>query len=212
MRILLFDLDGTLVDTLPDITGALNHVMRLTYNREIEQKECRTLVGRGLRNALKGALWLSRAAYPEEEFEILYAELVSYYGEHAYDESRPYEGVIEFLYRMKAKGYTLGLLSNKADAIVQEIISALFPPGLFDLVSGLKEGVAMKPAKEAVEAMGFPLKEVFYIGDSEVDYETIKNSGIKGAIVTWGFRTKKELEEAGVSPLFDNIEQLEGVL
>ena len=166
MKRILFDLDGTLVDTLEDIRAALNHVMALCWCREISASECRAVVGNGLRKALIGALWYSRAAYPEDELDILYRELVDFYSANACVHSRVYDGIPELLDEAKGRGCMLGVLSNKADSLVQEIIGRLLP-GRFDFVRGLREGERPKPDKKGVEdfielckAKGFSDKDI----------------------------------------------------
>ena len=212
---LLFDLDGTLVDTAEDIRCALNHCMKLTYNREITKDECMSVVGRGLKNALKGALAFSGAYYLDDEINILYSELISYYAAHPCDHSRPYPGITEFLQMMSENGYELGILSNKSDVLVQEIVKKLFNGINFAFVSGFCDKIPLKPSREGVlrfsECAGVPLEDITYIGDSEVDAETIKAScPVKGILVTWGFRPRSELEKIKNDniKLIDNIKEL----
>ena len=126
MKGILFDLDGTLVDTLEDIRAALNHVMALCWCREISASECRAVVGNGLRKALIGALWYSRAAYPEDELDILYRELVDFYSANACVHSRVYDGIPQLLDEAKGRGCMLGVLSNKADSLVRRSLDAFF--------------------------------------------------------------------------------------
>ena len=153
MKGLLFDLDGTLVDTLEDIRAALNHVLGMCYARPIDEAECRAVVGHGLRKALRDALWYSGNAYPQDEFEILYSELVRFYGDHACVHSKVYDGIPSLLSAARDRGLKLGVLSNKADPLVQEIISTLFPAGTFDFVHGLVDRglVWIQDARGAVE-------------------------------------------------------------
>ena len=216
MKALLFDLDGTLVNSLEDIRRALNHVLKMCYACEIDSSQCMSVVGHGLRNALRDALWFSRAAYPEDEFEILYSELMSYYSEHACDCSRPYDGVIEFLEREKEHGCFLGVLSNKSDELVKKITDRLFPSSLFDFVRGLREGEKPKPDNNGVldyaKLCNVSLDDVTMIGDSDVDYLTARNAGVKSIIVSYGFRSEAELRAAGISPVVPDLEEVEKLL
>ena len=216
---LLFDLDGTLVDTAEDIRCAINHVMRLTYNREITKDECLRVVGRGLRNAMKGALALSGAHYPDDEINILYSELISYYSSHPSDHSHPYPGITEFLKLMSERGYALGILSNKSDILVQEIVKKLFGDINFSFVSGFCDKIPLKPDRGGVLAFAqcahVNLEDITYVGDSEVDAETIKAAyPVKGVLVSWGFRPRCELERLldDNIKLIDNIKELGNVI
>ena len=216
MKALLFDLDGTLVNSLEDIRRALNHVLKMCYASEIDSSQCMSVVGHGLRKALRDALWFSRAAYPEDEFEILYSELMDYYSAHACDYSRPYDGVTAFLERAKGRGCFLGVLSNKSDELVKKITGQLFPASLFDFVRGLREGEKPKPDNNGVldyaKLCNVSLDDVTMIGDSDVDYLTARNAGVKSIIVSYGFRSEAELRAAGISPVVPDMEEVEKLL
>ncbi len=213
MKYILFDLDGTLANTVGDIQGAINHVLELCYCPTIDEAQCMEVVGNGLKNALKGALMLYRRAFEPDEMEILLHELITYYSQHPVDKTKPYEGMTELLLRLKDKGYVLGVLSNKSDKLVKQIIKTIFPDNLFSFISGGCDTLPLKPKKEALEpflqAVNAKKDEVLYVGDSEVDFNFIENAEVKGCVVTWGFRTKERLVEIGAAPLIDTIDQLE---
>lgn len=212
MKGMLFDLDGTLVDTLEDIRCALNHTLRLAYAREITREECRTVVGRGLRRALVDALWFSRSAFPEDELDILYSELIASYSAHVCDHSKVYDGIMELLGQLKGEGIVTGVLSNKADSLVQTIVSTLFPSGTFDFVRGLRPSDSPKPENRSVEDFiklcNAEPCDVTIVGDSEVDWLSAQAFGCASVIVTYGYRERKELEEAGVKVLVDSPQEV----
>lgn len=213
---ILFDLDGTLVNTLEDIRAAMNHVMRLSYCREITSEECMSVVGSGLRKALISSLWFSGSAFPEDELDVLYAELIDYYEKHLVVHSRPYEGIVDFLHEAKSRGYCLGILSNKTDRLVKEMVETLFERDLFDFVRGLRPGEAPKPDNNGPEDFlnlcNLDKEDVTIVGDSQVDWKCAKQRGMKAIIVTYGFRTRCELEGAGISPLADSIKEVAKLL
>lgn len=213
MKGLLFDLDGTLVDTIGDIRAALNHTLGLCYCRPISLEECRTVVGRGLRRALVDSLWFSRSAFPEDELDILYGELVSYYSSHVCVSSRVYDGVVPFLEKARGRGLVLGVLSNKADSLVQELVGRLFRPGQFDFVRGLRDADRPKPDNDSVfdfiKLCNGGAGDVTIIGDSEVDWQTAVNAGCRPMILSTGYRTRQELSGKGVNPIADSLEEVE---
>lgn len=217
MKAVLFDLDGTLVDSLEDIRQALNHCMGLVHARTISLEECRTVVGRGLKRALVDALWFSRSAFPEDEVRILLSELVSYYRAHATVHTRPYDGIMTFLQEAKEQGARLGVLSNKEDGLAHEIVSTLFPAGLFDYVRGLRNGDLAKPApggvQDFINLCACAPGDVTMIGDSEVDWQTAKAAGTACLLVGWGYRSLDELRAAGVdAPVAKDLEGLRRLL
>lgn len=212
-KCVLFDLDGTVVNTVRDIQEAINYTLSLVYTPLIDEEECKSVVGNGLKNALKNALILKRRSFEPDEMEILNHELLAYYKKNPCVYSLPYPGIVDFLLQLKKDGFSLGLISNKAENLVMEIVDKLFPTNLFDYVGGEKTGVKLKPDVEAFlicrEALGSEDDtEFLYVGDSEVDYTFSGNCKIKSAIVSWGFRSKDYLVNKGVKPLFDDIDQL----
>ncbi len=217
MRAILFDLDGTLVDTVEDIRASINHIMRIKGLREIDHNETKSVVGHGLRNALRGAFACSSVRVDDAELELCYNELIKYYSDHAVVYSRLYDGITELLEGLVERKAKIGILSNKRHNIVVEIVRILLPSIDFDFVRGAIEGKPLKPDAGAVEEfcteVGARMEEVVIVGDSEVDYSTWKNvPEAKGAFVTWGFRDRCDLVKGGVSPLVDNIKQLEEIL
>jgi Predicted phosphatases len=213
MQYVIFDLDGTLVDSLDDVLGAINHTLCLCYAEKLDRKECMSVVGNGLKNALKSALMLRNMAFPPDEMQILNHELVSYYHDHYADHSVAYPFMPALLEELKEKGYKLAVLSNKDENLVKLIVKKLFAEDLFYFVGGVCDKIPLKPDKAALErvlaAMGVTGEDrVFYFGDSEVDQRLLNATGVRGGVCTWGFRTREALENEGCSILFDNAEEL----
>lgn len=193
----IFDLDGTLLDTLQDLADAANYALRKEGMPERTIDEVRQFVGNGVR------LLMIRAVPGGESnplFEETFAQFKEYYGEHCNDNTKPYEGMIELLETLKSKGYSVAIVSNKIDFAVKEL-SALYFKGIVPVAIGEKEGVRRKPApdtvREALKELGRTAEESVYVGDSDVDIETAKNAGMPCVSVLWGFRDREFLEEHG---------------
>lgn len=193
----IFDLDGTLLDTLQDLADAVNYALRKEGMPERTIDEVRQFVGNGVR------LLMIRAVPGGESnplFEETFAQFKEYYGEHCNDNTKPYEGMIELLETLKSKGYSVAIVSNKIDFAVKEL-SALYFKGIVPVAIGEKEGVRRKPApdtvREALKELGRTAEESVYVGDSDVDIETAKNAGMPCVSVLWGFRDREFLEEHG---------------
>lgn len=193
----IFDLDGTLLDTLQDLADAVNYALRKEGMPERTIDEVRQFVGNGVR------LLMIRAVPGGESnplFEETFAQFKEYYGEHCNDNTKPYEGMIELLETLKSKGYSVAIVSNKIDFAVKEL-SVLYFKGIVPVAIGEKEGVRRKPApdtvREALKELGRTAEESVYVGDSDVDIETAKNAGMPCISVLWGFRDREFLEEHG---------------
>lgn len=197
MDTIIFDLDGTLLDTLEDLTDAVNYALD-TYHmptRTIDEVRC--FVGNGVRTLM------IRAVPQGEEnprFEEVFVAFKEYYGEHCNDKTRPYDGIMELLKTLKKQGYVLGIVSNKIDSAVKELNRKYFAD-LIDVAIGEREGVQRKPAPDtvltALQELGKEKKNAIYIGDSEVDIATAMNVGIPCISVLWGFRSVEFLKENG---------------
>lgn len=193
----IFDLDGTLLDTLEDLTDAVNHALG-AYKMPLRTiEEIRKFVGNGVRN-------LMIQAVPNGEknpaFEEIFALFKEYYGEHCNDKTGPYKGVLDLMKELKKQGYVMGIVSNKIDSAVKEL-NRMYFADYIQVAIGEKEGVQRKPAPDTVFAalkeIGREKETAIYIGDSEVDLATAKNAGIPCVSVLWGFRDKEFLEKCG---------------
>lgn len=204
---ILFDLDGTLLDTLEDLKDAVNYSLRTHGYPERSLEEVRCFVG-------NGAYRLNRLAAPEEaseeEVRALFDTFRSYYGTHCQIKTKPYAGILETLERLKGE-YPLAIVSNKPDGAVKTLCADYFP-GIYAL--GEAADCPRKPAPDMVyKAMAvLGAEKCIYVGDSEVDVLTAKNAGVPCISVLWGFRDKRELEEAGAEVFCQKAEDLAGIL
>ena len=204
----IFDMDGTILDTLDDLTNTLNHALETNGFSGRTKKEARRFLGNGVRNLID--LALPEAADAEEKKAVL-KDFRQYYSEHCRDNTAPYEGVVELLKKLKDCGIHAAVVSNKADDAVRELCDRYFS-GLFEYAAGEKDGVRRKPwpdsVEEVMERFGTEKSETVYVGDSEVDAETGKNAGVDGILVDWGFRDRQELEKLEAAAIVSDTDQL----
>lgn len=207
IKFCIFDLDGTLFNTLTTIT----HYVNLTLSRHgiasITESECSSFIGHGAKFLIRRAL-SSKGIEDDELAYSLLAEYNAAYNGNTLYLTEPYEKIPELLGALKERGIRLGVLSNKPDETTNIIINSFFP-GVFDDVRGGREGVALKPMPDAVLMMmrdaRISADEVMYIGDTGVDIETGKAAGVKLTVgVSWGFRTKEELVSCGADIVADS--------
>lgn len=211
IKLAIFDLDGTLLDTLGDIAGACNHALTVCGYPTHEVGEYRMFVGSGIMN-------LFRRALPEEQrTEGMVMKMrdafVQYYDVHKDDMTRPYPGIEGLLDELTAKGIRLAVASNKYQEATEELVTRYFGTYRFACVLGQREGHPIKPDAGIIfEAMasceGVRPDEVIYCGDSDVDMQTGINAGVKTAGVTWGFRSREELAAYSPCLLADNPEEI----
>ena len=196
-KTVIFDLDGTLLDTLEDLTDAVNYALE-AYKMPLRTiEEVRNFVGNGVRK-------LMLQAVPDGEknpsFEEIFSLFKEYYGEHCNDKTGPYKGILELMEELRKQGYVMGIVSNKIDSAVKELNSMYFADYI-QVAIGEKEGVQRKPAPDtvfaALQELGMEKETAIYIGDSEVDLATARNAGIPCISVLWGFREREFLEECG---------------
>ena len=235
--IAIFDLDGTVLDTLEDLVLSVNHALSEYGLPERRSEEVRSYLGNGMKNlihrsrpdpdmagimpqpgrCLEASCVTKRIAEMRAEHiepQVL-ETFLAYYRIHMDDHTAPYPGINEMLDRLRAGGVRTALVSNKGDFAVQKLIARHFP-GRFDFVTGEREGIKRKPAPDMVTAAVGALTKpgeaaepkVVFIGDSEVDVETSKNAGIPCVAVTWGFRSVEQLREAGAVSFVDTADEL----
>ena len=216
MKAVFFDLDGTLFYTLEDIKAALEYAIRAFDGEALPLDDVRRYVGRGLRRALAQAIVEHCPPLRDEgEQELMYQLMISYYKKHPVVHTRLYPGMDELLRSLKERGIFIGVISNKADEIVQEIIGTLSPVG-FDYVQGAVRAMPLKPDPAsllaAIEHFSLSTDDVIYVGDSAVDAETADRAGVTSIIVSYGFATAEELGRAGVAAQAENVPSLARVL
>ena len=213
LKACLFDLDGTLVDTIGDIVYAMNVALAQAGIAPIDSQTCMRFVGRGLHNALKGALVDSGSHPDDATMQNLVQVLLDTYREHPYERSRVYPGIELLLQNSVASGLTAGVLSNKEDSLVKVIVKKKFPDIPFAFVQGACKGVPLKPdpttALAFARSLNLAPSQVLFVGDSEVDAQTAIAAGMPYALVTWGFRPRAELAACGYNPLYDTVADLE---
>ena len=206
----LFDLDGTIINSLEDLADACNYVLREAGLPEHPVEAYRYFVGNGAYKLAERML-PEKMRSPENTAEYK-ARFDARYNGHYLDKTKPYPGIRETLDTLKKKGAKLAVLSNKPDNFVRKICRELFGEDYFDAVCGQRDGVAKKPAPDGVFALMKELdakpEETLFIGDSNVDMETAKNAGLKSAGVVWGFRGREELEQAGADYLVESAGEL----
>ncbi len=211
-RTVLFDMDGTLLDTLEDLRESTNHVLRELGHPERSLEEVRRFVG-------NGAEMLIRRAVPEGtgEEEILRAlgMFRSYYAAHCKEKTRVYDGMLALLDALRARGIKTAVVSNKPDEAVKKLSEEYFG-GRMDYAVGAKDGRRCKPYPDvvdaALEALGETREGAVYIGDSEVDVQTGLNAGLPVIAVSWGFRSRKTIAEAGATVIADDAAALAKLL
>ena len=194
-KAILFDLDGTLLDTLEDMADALNRTMDRFALPRRSLKEVRSFVGNGAKRLIE----LATGAEGERLEEIL-AVYKADYDRNYLIKTAPYPGIMALLERLHEAGCLVGIVSNKPDSTVQSLADALFQ-GKADIAVGEKAGIRRKPAPDtvlaAMKALGISRAETVYVGDSEVDIMTARAAGVPCISVTWGFRDRDVLEDAG---------------
>ena len=210
-KLVIFDLDGTLIDTCEDIANACNYALEQCGYPTVPLEEYNMLVGRGIDNLFRGAL--PEGHKSEDMVAKMRSIFVPYYNEHKCDFTKPYEGIMEALEVLSAKGLRFAVASNKYQEGTEQLVSRYFGKYDFTAVLGQREGKPIKPDAGIIyEAIGLSgaisTDEVIYCGDSNVDMETGKNAGVKTIGVTWGFRDRAELSAYDPWLIVDNPGQI----
>jgi phosphoglycolate phosphatase len=212
-NVFIFDLDGTLLNTLQDLADSVNYALRQYGMPTHSIDDIRRFVGNGVRLLMERAV---PNGTQNPQFEEVFAAFRAYYMQHSLDTTRPYDGIVETIHELKQRGCRLAVVSNKMMAATQELIRHFFPE--IEVAIGEHEaaGIRKKPAPDTVfEALrqlglvvgGFPADTV-YVGDSDVDIATARNSGLPCISVLWGFRDKPFLLEHGATTFVSTPQEL----
>ena len=211
MKACIFDLDGTLTNTLDSMTYSVNATLREMGLSEITKEQCKSFVGNGARVLIEKSLRISGDPDAErlDEGMAIYGRI---FDENCTYHVTPYEGIVQMLKSMKDKGIKLAVLSNKPHQQTVKVVREVFGEEMFDFAQGQKEEIARKPDPAGVnylmEQMGVSQEECLYVGDSEVYIRTGKNAGLRTISVAWGFRSKEVLETAGADTIIGSPEEL----
>lgn len=195
----VFDLDGTLLNTLDDLKNSVNYALESNGYPARTKEEIRRFVGNGILLLIQRAL---PSGEKNPDFDKVFASFKEHYGIHCNDLTKPYDGIMELLELFKEKGIKMAIVSNKADFAVKEL-SEIYFKGIIPVAIGEKEseGIRKKPAPdtvmEALRELDSSTEKAVYVGDSEVDLATAQNCGMDYILCEWGFREKKQLEEIG---------------
>ena len=204
----IFDLDGTLLNTLEDLTDATNTALIQHGYPQRTLPEIRQFVGSGVYLLIQRAV---PKGTPELDVQMCLSAFKAAYKENWKDKTQPYEGVVPLLADLRQRGIKIAVISNKYDKAVLELCRDYFP-GSFGVVRGEREGIPKKPAPDGIYAilkeLGSKKAETVYVGDSEVDMATAQNAGLTSVGVTWGFRDRALLQERGADYIIDEPKQL----
>ena len=206
--IAIFDLDGTILNTLEDLADSTNYALKTCGYPERTMDEVRQFVGNGIRKLMERAV---PEGTPVEEIDRVHETFTAHYKVHCADKTRPYDGIMELLQNLKKDGCKLAVVSNKADYGVQELCKQYFD-GVFDFAVGEREGIRKKPAPDSVnevlKTLGCSRDRAVYIGDSDVDMQTAANAQMDHIIVEWGFRDVPFLIAKGAKVLVEKPEEI----
>lgn len=207
----IFDLDGTLTDTLESLKYSVNTVLKELELGQVNDEQCKAFLGNGARYFVERSLEAAgdpQLRYAEagmEAYKRIFKENCTY-------KVAPYEGIVEMLTWLKEQGIRLAVLSNKPHVQTKDVVATFFQEGTFDFVQGQQDDIPRKPDPAAVFAIisnfGIAKEECLYVGDSDVDMNTGINAGVTTVGVTWGFRTKEVLIENGAHYTIDKPDEL----
>lgn len=207
-RLAIFDMDGTVLNTLTDLTDCVNYALALHGLPQRSEREVRSFTCRGLRRMTELALPEGAEAGLADE---VFRDFSRYYAEHCADRTAPYDGITDVLKELRSAGMKIAMVSNKDESAARRLCDKHLC-GLLDYAAGAREGVRKKPSPEpidaALDALGVQRSDSVCVGDSEVDVETAKNAGMDFIAVDWGFRDRKDLLAAGAAVITSDMGEL----
>lgn len=208
-KLLIFDLDGTLINTVNDLNKATNFALEKHHYPLRSIKQTTDDIGNGVAKLIERSVPLGTS---KEEYLQILSEFKEYYKEHYFDNSFPYEGVKDTLIKLKELGYSLAVVSNKFNEGANALVNKYFK-NIFDHIQGLESPFNAKPSNDMVNytmsKLGFNAKETLYIGDTNVDYETAKNANVDIVLVSYGYRSKEYLTKNIKNPhIIDHMWEL----
>lgn len=200
-KLCVFDLDGTLINSLYDLADSMNYALEKNGFKPHEREKYRFMVGSGISTLADRAMVIPKGMATDEQKSRVLADFNLYYTEHNMDKTAPYDGIFQLLTRLDELSVKYCVMSNKPDNFANVIVKKLFPNHRFASVWGKRDNFERKPCPDALLAMlselGIDKNDCLYIGDSDVDIYTAKNAGIESCGVSWGFRPESELTSAG---------------
>lgn len=210
IQAVIFDLDGTLLNTIQDLADSCNKTLSQLNFPERSLHEIKTFVGNGIAHLIEKAIPNGKDNKNYEKAVFLIKEI---YSKNYHNKTKPYDGIMDLLKELKQHGIKIGINSNKPDAQVKELTQLYFSNYIdCETAIGEKDGIQRKPfpdiANEIIKTFNIQKENIIYIGDSEVDIETALNANLKCISVTWGFRNKKELKENGAKIIVDKPKEI----
>ncbi|AGA69683.1 haloacid dehalogenase superfamily enzyme, subfamily IA [Desulfitobacterium dichloroeliminans LMG P-21439] len=203
---IIFDLDGTLVDSLVDLADSMNKVLANKSYPTHTLAEYQYFIGNGIRNLVRKAL--PDTVQNEVEITQCFDAMMEDYAQHCLDKTKPYPGIIELLEQINQREIKCAVLSNKVDDLTKKIVRELFPKQRFEEVLGSRFDIPRKPNPEGAlfisDSLQIPTSELIFVGDTGVDMEVAQNAQIRSVGVTWGYRTREELVDHGAQHLIDD--------
>ena len=213
-KLVIFDLDGTLLNTIGDLAAGCDHMLRLRNLPTHSFEDYCSFVGNGIMRLVERAL--PAELRTPEYVAAARRDFVAYYIDHIDLYTQPYEGIVELVNLLTKEGVKLAIASNKFQAGTDKLIKKFFPEIEFVMICGNREGVPLKPDTALVDMIleegKVEKSRCVMVGDSAVDIETAKRAGIISVGVSWGFRSRQELEKAGADHIADSVEHLQKIL